>query len=522
MHEIIPSADKEAGLDRPLTKERVARRVGLEEAAEEEPGMSEPVSIKQSKATSGLTLGLLLKNYNEFIGITELLVNIVFLTLLVNMIIQQNYNSVQSTTFKNSINTALAYGPPANPASLYTQTGIVDASLFICNQMQAIFTDSVTNNLRPDTNQIALGSTALFTSLSYGFNLDRKYMSCTSSDCTALRAVLSDASSPLYKQIKCQSSMQAPYGVAWESFDSCDFVVFDSRDVTQSTSNSHAALKYFCSTVIPTIAPFSSQKIGELQDAGHFVLTFQDLYEPLNKALVEIIFVEFPKTSIFVGGIVSASWVVWMGTYSLFDDPFPYRNASGRLTLEILVFLFALVISSWEVTDFNLSSMQSKSSKKYWTSSFNHLDILSLSLTLILVLVKWVVYVPLPRSDGAFASGDDAFLVLARCTNTVFWSYGLCVCLFINTIRATKFLRYHAALRTYMRFFLHFFDMISGFIIVRETGHIYNLSANKPMLTKSTRTHRSSLTRSERLRLSFGVRLPLEEPMAYFRISTSL
>ena len=266
-----------------------------------------PEEEAQSRDSSGLTIGLLIKMYTEFDGMTKFLFNFVYLGLIIRCIFEQNYNYVESGVLKNTILNTLQVDS-ANSDSIYAKTSTPDIAVFMCAQMQQIFTDSTQNNLSPESNNVNLGAFAKFNALAFTFSMPNYvFNSCDSAQCLSIRNITASKNNALLQPITLITNPKYYSNFVDQSYSSnYGSVVFDTRAPNWNVTNSQNALNYLCNVVLPAITPYvqgvqGRDYIDQASQDLNYLCFFQDEYEPLNQIVIDLSSGQYPDTNQQIG-----------------------------------------------------------------------------------------------------------------------------------------------------------------------------------------------------------------------------
>ena len=104
---------------------------------------------------SGITLGLLLKDYMEFKGVCSMLYN-VFLLAIIFTVIEYNYDGSQSSTLKNKAIQQFTDHPNGHE-TVYEMTSVHSASMFYAERLKELVDDQIGSTDRTKDNDINLG-----------------------------------------------------------------------------------------------------------------------------------------------------------------------------------------------------------------------------------------------------------------------------------------------------------------------------------------------------------------------------
>jgi len=129
----------------------------------------------KSKFKNGFTIGLLLKEYTEFQGLSLLFWNILTCFLIVYIVLIQLYGTNSSIIRYHSIEAMTNY----NDVSISSTKSIVEGVDLICNSIRYnIVYDTINNKLRLGTNSMAVGSYSLLLALSVSIDVPAKSHHC--------------------------------------------------------------------------------------------------------------------------------------------------------------------------------------------------------------------------------------------------------------------------------------------------------------------------------------------------------
>lgn len=246
---------------------------------------------------SGLTIGLILKEYGEFHGMSLMFFNVGMLILGIYFIyLQENSAQQPNFTFRSMQSLTTNHDKQRD---LYSYDSLPKAAEFTCSQLEDMVSNSIAHGLRPQGSDIQAGSfgdliavqfaVGLPASESLADNLRLPKLPCplspSASGASAVdpTGMCAAATSVLYPTAS--TPFLAPFAPSPTKYHNKQAstriaTVFDSRQAEWTQQQSLAAVTYLCDTAVPALAPFA-------QEVTLYAL-FQDITEGTSMTVVEI------------------------------------------------------------------------------------------------------------------------------------------------------------------------------------------------------------------------------------------
>lgn len=454
---------------------------------------------------SGITLGLLLKDYMEFKGVCSMLYNILLLAIIFS-VIEYNYDGSQSSTLKNKAIQQFTNHPNGH-GTVYEMTSVHSACMFYAERLKELVDDQIASTDRTKDNDINLGrygyvraAYVTFVPVGHDSTNQKSLINCNMGtpeedrDCTSFANVMSNENTKMYSVVHETYSGPKP----WAPFNADYFkdpkyfteytvheytaTLFDSRNSTWTLQNTADTLDEFVNVFLPSIGPFQnwmsirlliedywtpprSRRIngGEADQGGAYQWLFldamiNDIYSSFNPLYPRSVRVEMTSMGQFVGR--------------------PYQS-SIRLLLDLI--MLALTLSQFfsEWNDRRLSHMQDPGGTKYWRSHWNRLDLFCLTITLVFVVAKLFVQGVLYQSvlsmsrdpfarENLYPNGiiADAYAATWKAVYKNMLDAASIFVMCVFCLRLFKYFRFHSALRLYIRFMEILATQVEGFIII--------------------------------------------------------
>lgn len=340
--------------------------------------------IKSKLFKNGFTIGLLLKEYTEFQGLSLLFWNIFTCFLIVYIVLIQLYGTNSSIIRYHSIEAMTNY----NDVSISSTKSIVEGVDLICNSIRYnIVYDTINNKLRLGTNSMAVGSYSLLLALSVSIDVPANHITadkyklvdlsgCKDEGCEMFTSIVQNSDSPTYTNFFNLSDSEANQSIG--ASNGFIVTIFDTRDSNWTTNDTVNAINYMCDIAIPAMSPYSMK------------VDFMGLFSDIQDIDSQSIIVATAELSPVFGVKTNIAFDTTSAALIYYPNS-PYYHAKKRLLIEIIVFIIGVIDFFYEFEDYLKTNYQSGSSRAYFSSGFNILNIFAIASLLIFVLVKWIV-----------------------------------------------------------------------------------------------------------------------------------
>jgi len=334
---------------------------------------------KEEKAKdelTGLTLSLLLRDYCEFTGMTDMFINVALIVCFILLVRYESYGAQTGTLTYDTINQVTTSSATGSQFA-----SIQSAAAYTCTALHNIVSDSITNNLRPESNDIAFGTRALLRAVEVEFFLPSsssaaeevnvKYLgacnepgSCsTAADCIAAKNMLCSNDTLLYTGFEDIFSF---FVDAQTRRQGNGIVVFDTRTPSTTTSLARAHIDTMCNSVLPTLLPFTSIVI--------FHAYWQSYIEPSAQTISEVKIGMLRPAQASI--LSSSSFYVIPTSLAVYPSNVwePVRTL-----LEFIIVVAVLIEAFYELDEMSVSYRQNKGWSFYLKDRWNQVKLINIT-----------------------------------------------------------------------------------------------------------------------------------------------